>query len=110
MASIRAGAGARQHLPSGLAQTEDIVEFAIGKEPTIGGDLGTVELELEATVKCQAKAASCVSPASASIQGTHSQPYAADNFTKSDARDHHQTQSSGKCGITALSRREMESR
>jgi hypothetical protein len=41
--------------PSGLAQTEDIVEFATGKEPAIGRDFGAVELELKAAVERQAK-------------------------------------------------------
>src|SRR4051794_811411 len=57
MASVRAGAGVRQHRSSGLAQTEDTVEFAAGKQTTIGRDLRSVKLQLEAAVKCQAKSA-----------------------------------------------------
>ena len=55
MASVRAGAGVRQHLSSGLAQTKGIVEFAAGKQPAIGRDLRSVELQLEATVERQPK-------------------------------------------------------
>ncbi len=55
MASVRAGAGVRQNLSSDLAQTEDIVEFAAGKQPAVGRDLGAVKFELEAAVKHQSK-------------------------------------------------------
>ena len=51
MASVRAGAGVRQHLSSGLAQAKGIVEFAVGEQTTIGGDLRSVELQLEAAVE-----------------------------------------------------------
>src|SRR4051794_18819764 len=57
MASVRAGAGVRQYLSSGLAQTEGIVEFAAGQQAAIRRDLRSVELQLEAAVKCQAKSA-----------------------------------------------------
>jgi hypothetical protein len=55
MASVRAGAGVRQHLSSGLAQTKDIVEFAAGKQTTLGRDLRSVELQLETAVERQPK-------------------------------------------------------
>ncbi len=51
MASVRAGAGVRQHRSSGLAQTEDTVEFAAGKQTTIGRDLRSVELQLQAGIE-----------------------------------------------------------
>src|SRR4051794_28897054 len=51
MASVRAGAGVRQHLSSGLAQTEDTVEFAAGQQTTTGRDLRSVELQLETAVE-----------------------------------------------------------
>ena len=55
MASVRAGAGVRQHLSSGLAQTKGIVEFAAGQQTTIGRDLRSVELQLETAVERQPK-------------------------------------------------------
>src|SRR5689334_3082712 len=55
MASVRAGAGVRQNLSSGLAQTKGIVEFAAGQQTAIRRDLRSVELQLEATVERQAK-------------------------------------------------------
>ena len=47
-----------RHLSSGLAQTKGVIEFAAGKQPAIGRDLRSVELQLEAAVKCQPKNAS----------------------------------------------------
>ena len=51
VASVRAGPGVRQDLSSGLAQAEGIIEFAAGEQPTIGRDLRSVELQLEAAVE-----------------------------------------------------------
>jgi hypothetical protein len=48
VASVRAGAGVREDISSGLAQTKDIVEFAAGKQTAIGRDLRSVEFQLEA--------------------------------------------------------------
>src|SRR3954469_4814013 len=55
MASVRAGAGVRQHLSSGLAQTKSVIEFAAGKQTTIGRDLRSVEFQLETAVERQPK-------------------------------------------------------
>jgi hypothetical protein len=55
MASVRAGAGVREDISSGLAQTKDIVEFAAGQQTAIRRDLRSMELQLEATVEPQAK-------------------------------------------------------
>ncbi len=55
MAPVRTGASVRENLSCHLAQAESIVEFAAGLQPAIGGDLGAVELELEATVEHQSK-------------------------------------------------------
>ena len=38
-------------LPGGGCQSEGIVKFPIGKKPSIGRDLGTVEFQLQAAVK-----------------------------------------------------------
>ena len=51
VASVRAGAGVRQNVSSGLAQTKGIVEFAAGQQTTIGRDLGAVELQLQAGIE-----------------------------------------------------------
>ena len=55
MASVRAGAGVREDISRGLAQTKDIVEFAAGQQTAIRRDLRSVELQLEAAVKRQPK-------------------------------------------------------
>ena len=55
MASVRAGAGVRQHLSSGLAQTKGIIKFAAGQQTTIRRDLRSVELQLETAVERQPK-------------------------------------------------------
>ena len=55
VASVRAGAGVRQNVSSGLAQTQGIVEFAAGQQTTIGRDLRSVELQLETAVERQPK-------------------------------------------------------
>jgi hypothetical protein len=51
MASVRAGAGVRQHLSRGLAQTKGIIKFAAGQQTTIRRDLRSVELQLETAVE-----------------------------------------------------------
>src|SRR4051812_30588343 len=55
MASVRAGAGVREDISSGLAQTKDIVEFAAGQQTAIRRDLRSVELQLETAVERQPK-------------------------------------------------------
>src|SRR3954470_6354428 len=55
MSSVRAGAGVRQHLSSGLAQTKGIIKFAAVQQPAIGRDLRSVELQLETAVERQPK-------------------------------------------------------
>ena len=55
MASVRAGAGVRQHLSSGLAQSQGIIKFAAGQQTTIRRDLRSVELQLETAVERQPK-------------------------------------------------------
>ena len=51
VASVRAGAGVRQNLSSGLAQTKGIVEFAAGQQTAIRRDLRAVELQLQAGIE-----------------------------------------------------------
>src|SRR3954471_5318996 len=55
MAPAPAGAGVREDISSGLAQTKDIVEFAAGQQTAISRDLRSVELQLETAVERQPK-------------------------------------------------------
>jgi hypothetical protein len=43
-----------QVLTRDLHQSEGIVQLAIGQQPCIGGDAGTVELQLETAVEIEA--------------------------------------------------------
>ena len=43
--------GVREHVPGNLAQSDRIIEFPIRQQPGVGRDLGTVELQLQPTVK-----------------------------------------------------------
>ena len=70
MASVRAGAGVRQNVTSGLAQSKRIIKFAAGQQTTIRGDLRSVELQLETAVERQPKSSVLRSPDVASIRGT----------------------------------------
>ncbi len=45
--------GVRQHVPGNLAQSNRIIQFPVRQQPRIGGDLGTVELNLEPAAKIQ---------------------------------------------------------
>jgi len=42
-----------QVLTRHLHQSEGIVQFAIGKQAGVGGDIGAVELELQSTVEIE---------------------------------------------------------
>ena len=45
--------GVREYVPGNLGQSDRIIQFPIRQQPSIGSDLGTVELKLETTVKIQ---------------------------------------------------------
>ncbi len=45
--------GVREHVPGNLAQSDRIIQFPVRQQPSVGSDLGTVELKLEPTVKIQ---------------------------------------------------------
>ena len=40
-----------QHRPAEIGQAENLVQLAIGQEPSIGGDLAAVEFQLQAAVE-----------------------------------------------------------
>ncbi len=42
-----------EYAPGNFAQSDRIIEFPIRQQPSIGSDLGTVELKLEPTVKIE---------------------------------------------------------
>ena len=55
MPSVLAGATVDQHLAPEVAQSKNVVEFPIGKQTSVGGDPGTVELELDPPVEIDPK-------------------------------------------------------
>jgi hypothetical protein len=55
MPSVLAGAPVDQHPARDIAQPKHVVEFPIGKQTAVGGDPGTVELELDPAVEIDPK-------------------------------------------------------
>ena len=53
MAAVLAGAGIGEHVTGHRAEAQGIVEFAIGQQPSIGGDPRTMELKLQAPVEIE---------------------------------------------------------
>src|SRR6516225_11097186 len=53
MAAVLASARIGEHLTRQRGQPERIVKFAIGEQPTIGGDHGAAKLEHQAAVKIE---------------------------------------------------------
>jgi hypothetical protein len=51
MAAVLAGPSVRKNLSGKLSEPECIIKVPKGKQTSVGGDLGTVELQLEAGVK-----------------------------------------------------------
>ncbi len=45
--------GVRECVPGDLGQSDRIIQFPVRQQPSVGSDLGTVELQLESTVKIQ---------------------------------------------------------
>jgi hypothetical protein len=43
----------REYVPGNLSQSDRIIQFPVRQQPSIGSDLGTVELQLQPTVKIQ---------------------------------------------------------
>ena len=53
VATILPTTGVREHVPGNLGQSESIIQFPVRQQPSVGSDLGTVELKLQPTVKIQ---------------------------------------------------------
>ena len=53
MTPVPAGARIGEHIAGHRAETEGVIEFAIGEQSGIGGDPGAMELELHAAVEIE---------------------------------------------------------
>ena len=53
VATVLPTTGVGEYAPGNLAQSDRIIEFSIRQHPSIGRDLGTVELQLQPTVKTE---------------------------------------------------------
>ncbi len=51
MTPVLASTQIRQHRPAEIGQAENLVQLAIGQEPSIGGDPATMEFQLQAAVE-----------------------------------------------------------
>ena len=51
MPPVLAGTAVLEKTPGNLGQAKGIIKLSISEEPTVGSDLGTVELQLQAAVK-----------------------------------------------------------
>ncbi len=62
VATVLPTTGVREHVPGNLGQSDRIIEFPVRQQPSVGSDLGTVELQLQPTVKIQPQNPSFDSP------------------------------------------------
>ncbi len=53
VATVLPTTGIREHVPSNLAQSHRIIQFPVRQQPSVGSDLGAMELKLQAAVKIQ---------------------------------------------------------
>jgi hypothetical protein len=53
MAAVLPGPRIGEHVPGHCAETEGVVEFAVGQQPSIGRDARPSELKLPATVETE---------------------------------------------------------
>ena len=53
MATVLPTTGIREYVPGNLAQSDRIVQFPVRQQPSVGSDLGTVEIQLQPTVKTE---------------------------------------------------------
>ncbi len=53
MTTVLPTTGVREYVPGNLGQSDRIIQFPVRQQPSVGSDLGTVELKLEPTVKIQ---------------------------------------------------------
>ena len=59
-----------EYIPSHLGHSKGIVEFPIGEQFGIRGDLGTVELELQAAAEIDAQVPCCDLPIECAMNGS----------------------------------------
>jgi len=50
VATVLPTTGVREYVPGNLGQSDRIVQFPVRQQPSVGSDLGTVELQLQPTV------------------------------------------------------------
>jgi hypothetical protein len=62
MPSVPAGPAVLEKTPGNVGQAKGIIQFPVRQQPGVGSDLGTVELELQPTVKIQPQNPSFDSP------------------------------------------------
>jgi len=53
VATVLPTTGVREYIPANLGQSDRVIQFPVRQQPSVGSDLGTVELKLESTVKIQ---------------------------------------------------------
>ncbi len=50
VANVLPSSGVREYVPDNLGQSNRIIQFPVRQQPSVGSDLGTVELKLQPTV------------------------------------------------------------
>ncbi len=53
VATVLSTTGVRECVPGNLGQSDRIIQFPVRQQPSVGSDLGTVELKLQAAVKIE---------------------------------------------------------
>ncbi len=56
VATVLPGTGVRDYVPGNLGQSDRVIQFPIRQQPSVGNDLGTVELKLQTAVEIDPKA------------------------------------------------------
>jgi hypothetical protein len=51
LATVLPTTGVPEYFPGNLSQSDRIIQFPVRQQPSVGSDLGPVELKLESTVK-----------------------------------------------------------
>ena len=55
VATVLPTTGVSEHVPGNLGQSKSIIQFPLRQQPSVGRDLGTVELKLQTAVKIQSQ-------------------------------------------------------
>ena len=53
VATVLPTTGVREYVPGNLGQSDRIIQLPVRQQPSVGSDLGTVELKLQAAVKIE---------------------------------------------------------